>query len=135
MTACESHHAHLMCKLRRHLRGLPAHAADAPARTHSYATTVLSGFVALALLAAAPAHAERIIGDARVVDGDTLEVSGTRIRLFGIDAPESKQQCANASKQQYACGATPKLAMPAAACQRRAVRHPAPMQMLHRVVV
>ena len=32
-------------------------------------------------------------GRVRVVDGDTLDVGGTRVRLYGIDAPESEQQC------------------------------------------
>lgn len=32
-----------------------------------------------------------ITGTATVIDGDTLEVRGTRIRLHGIDAPESGQ--------------------------------------------
>src|SRR3954451_17310789 len=40
----------------------------------------------------APA-AELIIGQASVVDGDTIEVQGRRIRLFGIDAPEATQFC------------------------------------------
>ena len=30
-------------------------------------------------------------GRADVIDGDTLDVAGTRIRLFGIDAPEVSQ--------------------------------------------
>ena len=30
---------------------------------------------------------------ARVIDGDTIEVAGERIRLHGIDAPESGQTC------------------------------------------
>ncbi|QEX16838.1 hypothetical protein FRZ44_21330 [Hypericibacter terrae] len=38
-----------------------------------------------------------------MVDGDTLEIHGTRIRLFGIDAPESRQLC-EAQGQQYRCG-------------------------------
>jgi endonuclease YncB( thermonuclease family) len=35
------------------------------------------------------AIATSLIGRASVIDGDTLEIHGTRIRLFGIDAPES----------------------------------------------
>lgn len=35
-----------------------------------------------------------IAGKARVVDGDTLVINGNdRIRLYGVDAPESKQIC------------------------------------------
>lgn len=30
---------------------------------------------------------------ASVVDGDTIEISGVRIRFYGIDAPESRQIC------------------------------------------
>jgi endonuclease YncB( thermonuclease family) len=32
-------------------------------------------------------------GRASVVDGDSLEIQGIRIRLYGIDAPESSQFC------------------------------------------
>lgn len=38
-------------------------------------------------------HGSAITGRASVIDGDTLEIHGTRIRLFGIDAPESSQTC------------------------------------------
>ena len=34
-----------------------------------------------------------IVGVASVIDGDTIEIHGRRIRLEGIDAPESKQTC------------------------------------------
>ncbi len=47
--------------------------------------------IALCLLAT-PALAD-VAGVALVIDGDSLEVAGQRIRLHGIDAPESRQLC------------------------------------------
>lgn len=38
-------------------------------------------------------HNQRLAGKARVIDGDTLEIGGSRIRLEGIDAPEINQVC------------------------------------------
>ena len=46
---------------------------------------------------------EDLAGPARVINGDTLEVVGTRIRIHGIDAPETEQLCSTA-KDQTACG-------------------------------
>lgn len=34
-----------------------------------------------------------ISGQARVIDGDTLDIEGARVRLFGIDAVEKDQLC------------------------------------------
>ena len=42
-------------------------------------------------------------GPARVIDGDTLEVAGTTVRLFGIDAPERGQTC-GAPQGEWDCG-------------------------------
>lgn len=51
------------------------------------------------------ALAAEVAGQASVVDGDTLEIHGTRIRLFGIDAPESSQLCRGEDSLPYRCGA------------------------------
>ncbi|MFG1211046.1 thermonuclease family protein [Xanthobacter flavus] len=45
------------------------------------------------LLAFAAFSGEPLAGRASVIDGDTIEIHGTRIRLEGIDAPESRQTC------------------------------------------
>ena len=50
-----------------------------------------------------PAHAD-ITGKPRVIDGDTIEVAGERIRLHGIDAPEADQTCADKDSKPWACG-------------------------------
>jgi endonuclease YncB( thermonuclease family) len=39
-----------------------------------------------------------------VVDGDTLVVGTMKIRLEGIDAPETYQICLNAKGGQWTCG-------------------------------
>jgi endonuclease YncB( thermonuclease family) len=54
-------------------------------------------FLAALLLLTSPVFAasdvESISGTPRIVDGDTLVIDGTRIRLHGIDTPETKQTC------------------------------------------
>jgi len=46
----------------------------------------------------------RIIGPARIIDGDTLQIGQTKIRLLGIDTPESTQHCAHRDGNSYRCG-------------------------------
>lgn len=72
----------------------------------------LAGALALALLSlpAASAAPGGIQGHALVIDGDTLEITGTRVRLAGIDAPELDQLCSTggdvraAGSATYRCG-------------------------------
>jgi len=47
---------------------------------------------------------EGLVGRVSVVDGDTLEMHGNRIRLHGIDAPESGQSCTDEENKTYRCG-------------------------------
>ena len=64
----------------------------------------LSTFALGLILAwAAPVAAEEISGPAEVTDGDSLTIAGSRIRLFGIDAPEGKQTCQRLGVA-WACG-------------------------------
>ncbi|GJE41420.1 thermonuclease family protein [Methylobacterium soli] len=64
------------------------------------------------LLLVSPALAvEAIVGRASVTDGDTLVIRDTRIRLYGIDAPEGAQLCEDASGRDYRCGQTAALAL------------------------
>lgn len=68
-----------------------------------------------------------ITGKAVVVDGDTLRINGSRIRLHGIDAPESDQQCEDATGESYPCGRRATAALRSAVsgervnCERRTV--------------
>lgn len=68
----------------------------------------LTLFISVALFVSAvfsplPARADEITGPAKVVDGDTLRIDGIRVRLHGIDAPESRQVC-GPSGENWACG-------------------------------
>ena len=45
-----------------------------------------------------------IEGPAKVVDGDTIKAAGVTIRLHGIDAPESGQDCNRADGGVWDCG-------------------------------
>ena len=53
-----------------------------------------------------------ISGTAKVIDGDTIKIETNKIRLFGIDAPESKQLCKKtwlsisflSFNKEYPCG-------------------------------
>lgn len=63
------------------------------------------GIAVTALLSlSSVAIADDLRGQASIVDGDTLEIHGTRIRLWGIDAPESSQLCRGDDGLQYRCG-------------------------------
>jgi clan AA aspartic protease (TIGR02281 family) len=70
------------------------------------AFTLLLGFA----IAFVPTEARAdIAGTASVIDGDTIAIEGRRIRLHGIDAPESAQTCV--AENQWRCGQQAALAL------------------------
>lgn len=62
----------------------------------------------------------RLEGVGRVIDGDTLDVGGVRIRLHGMDAFERDQMC-DGPRGLWACGAAARDALKARAEGRRLV--------------
>ena len=69
-------------------------------------------FLILLFLISTNTYAERIEGKALVIDGDTIKIKNNKIRLSGIDAPESNQLCKRiflsiqffSFKKKYPCG-------------------------------
>ncbi|WP_081740007.1 thermonuclease family protein [Afipia sp. P52-10] len=51
-----------------------------------------------------PTPPATIAGKAWVIDGDTVSITNTHIRLEGIDAPESDQTCLDAAGKNWPCG-------------------------------
>jgi endonuclease YncB( thermonuclease family) len=45
------------------------------------------------VVVAAPAKADDFVGQASVIDFDTIKIHNARIRLWGVDAPENTQLC------------------------------------------
>ncbi len=60
------------------------------------------GLVVLGVLLGASVQAQ-ISGPPEVIDGDTVEIAGQRIELWGIDAPELGQECMGQSRL-FDCG-------------------------------
>jgi endonuclease YncB( thermonuclease family) len=56
------------------------------------------------------AHAD-VTGKPRVIDGDTIEIGKTKIRLHGVDAPEMKQTCRISKGKEQMCGQLAKQAL------------------------
>jgi len=52
----------------------------------------------------ARANAADFSGNMRFSDADTMDVGAVRVRLFGIDAPETDQKCKRANGKEWSCG-------------------------------
>jgi endonuclease YncB( thermonuclease family) len=80
-------------------------------RTRGLEGRPVVALVVLAVLLAAYAYQHwepqsPLIGRPRVIDGDTIDIAGTRIRLEDIDAPEANQTCVDSKGQAWPCGKT-----------------------------
>ncbi|PWR03376.1 succinoglycan biosynthesis protein [Meridianimarinicoccus roseus] len=65
-----------------------------------YQTAILAAALSMSV---APASAARLTGVAEVIDGDTLKIGVTTVRLSGIDAPEAGQACERATGRPWRC--------------------------------
>ncbi len=65
---------------------------------------LLTALLMMALPALALAAQPDIVGVASVIDGDTIDIHGVRIRFLGIDAPEGRQQCQHRDGTAWRCG-------------------------------
>jgi endonuclease YncB( thermonuclease family) len=94
---------------------------DCPMRSLLTAAIVLMALTMAAVLkgetgplaaASAASSAPRVItGRPRVVDAGTIEMHSTRIRLYGIDAPDVTQLCQTSRGLPYRCGKRAALAL------------------------
>ena len=61
-------------------------------------------FSILFILSFSPNLASKtIVGNAKVIDGDTIHIGSNKIRLHGIDAPETNQTCEK-KNVKWSCG-------------------------------
>ena len=68
-------------------------------------------------------HGRTIVGHAKVIDGDSLVIAGTEIRIYGMDAPESRQICKRAGRP-WSCGHAATDAMRAMVANREVTCRP-----------
>lgn len=80
------------------IRSTASQAAGALARVCAIAIGIL-----VAACAPAASGDDGLTGRVSVIDGDTLELRGQRIRLWGVDAFESRQLC-RGETGDYRCG-------------------------------
>jgi len=62
------------------------------------------GVIALAIWSPSGPPASTISGPALIIDGDTLELAGERVRILDIDAPETRQICTRSDGVAVPCG-------------------------------
>jgi endonuclease YncB( thermonuclease family) len=66
-------------------------------------TSAFFGFTIMVVFGAASLQAATVTGTAHVIDGDTIAIGAARVRIHGIDAPETGQRCELTEGQQISC--------------------------------
>src|ERR1700730_14360269 len=91
---------------RRRKMASPGILESSVADTRSHRTRASIGLIAalMVLASCGAGRADDLTGQAGIVDRDTLEIHGTRVRLSGVDAPESSQLCRGEDSLAYRCG-------------------------------
>ncbi len=74
------------------------------------------------------------MGRAKAVDGDSLELNGQAIRLFGIDAPEFTQSCTHAKDNHWPCGQLSRGALKELVANKSTTCHPIKKDVYRRVL-
>ena len=65
---------------------------------------LLTIFICTLTITSSFGQTQLVEGRARVIDGDTIKIGKSRIRLHGVDAPESKQRCKDKKLNYWLCG-------------------------------
>ena len=69
--------------------------------TGAFLSAILLPAMAVALTTPEAGQTAVIAGLGHVIDGDTLDIGQTRIRLEGVDAPEMAQTCQTATGESW----------------------------------
>ena len=69
-----------------------------------FSTLFLFGLLAIGSAWLAKQNEVTLLGQHKIIDGDSLVVKGQEIRLLGIDAPEYRQTCTLKTREIYPCG-------------------------------
>lgn len=87
------------------MRSPPTAGRFAWTRPASFAALCLAAFLTTVPGPAGAEPPRQLTGNVdKVLDGDTLVVAGERVRLWGIDAPETRQACEGRDGVVYLCG-------------------------------
>ena len=70
----------------------------------TFCQALITSIFLSAWLVLSPAYSADLTGIPRIVDGDTLVIGSNKVRLQGIDAPETDQICFNANGVSWTCG-------------------------------